>query len=123
MSALEPIREELDAKWTKVHKNSRKDDFWLHEWSKHGTCAMQLKSLDSEFKYFSKGLELNNEFDIVSMLSKAGIVPGQGYTGKDVVNRLSSSLGKRPGEPQFSADLINIIEALWLIYLESFCCR
>ena len=105
-SALEPIRSELDAKWTNVHKNSPKNDFWQHEWSKHGTCAMQLESLDTEFKYFSKGLELNEEFDIGTMLSAAGIVPGEGYTGSQVLEQLTSALGNRPGKPIYNLNYL-----------------
>lgn len=29
-----------------------------HEWEKHGTCVAQLDALDSQKKYFGKGLEL-----------------------------------------------------------------
>lgn len=29
-----------------------------HEWEKHGTCAAQLDALDSQRKYFGKGLDL-----------------------------------------------------------------
>jgi len=46
-----------------------------HEWSKHGTCAMTLDSLSTELKYFSKGLELAQTYDLLrygrnSLLSK-----------------------------------------------------
>lgn len=54
-SSLDPIMDKLNAQWTDVHKNARKDDFWRHEWTKHGTCAMQLESMSNELKYFSKG--------------------------------------------------------------------
>jgi hypothetical protein len=43
-------------------------------------------------------LELNNKYDIVGYLSKANIVPGKGYSGKEIVQKLTSALGKKPGE-------------------------
>lgn len=95
-SMLNPIMDKLNAQWTDVHKNARKDDFWRHEWTKHGTCAMQLEPMNNELKYFSKGLELNNKYDIVGYLSKANIVPGKGYSGKEIVQKLTSALGKKP---------------------------
>ena len=45
----------------------------------------------------STGLELNNKYDIVSFLSKANVVPGRGYSGQEIVQKLTSALGKKPG--------------------------
>ena len=53
--SLEPIMDKLNVQWTDVHKNAQKDDFWKHEWTKHGTCAIQLEAINTELKYFSKG--------------------------------------------------------------------
>ena len=36
-----------------------------HEWYKHGTCAIELPALDTEFKYFSMGLKLNRKLDLL----------------------------------------------------------
>jgi ribonuclease I len=38
-----------------VRLNGSKENFWSHEWTKHGTCALQLEPLNTELKYFSKG--------------------------------------------------------------------
>ena len=43
------------------------------------------------------GLELNTVYDLSSILTKAGIVPGSGYTGNEVMQKLTEALGKRPG--------------------------
>ena len=53
--ALEPNKEKLDVQWTDVRMNGPKVDFWNHEWTKHGTCAIQLEPMNTELKYFSKG--------------------------------------------------------------------
>ena len=52
---LEPILEELNIHWTNVRAKTPEDQFWKHEWDKHGTCAMQLDSMSNELKFFSKG--------------------------------------------------------------------
>ena len=58
----------LEARWTNVHKNSDRFGFWKHEWEKHGTCAADNPDLDSEVKYFSMGLKLNEEFPLAQWL-------------------------------------------------------
>lgn len=96
-TSLDPIMSQLQLQWTDVHKNSPKDDFWKHEWTKHGTCAIELEPLNTELKYFSKALELNNKYEIGAILYKAGIIPGKPYTGNQLVNAVSQSIGKRAG--------------------------
>jgi hypothetical protein len=58
---LETISAKLASHWTVIHQNSAKDYFWNHEWTKHGTCAMQLSALNSQFKYFNKGILRNKK--------------------------------------------------------------
>ena len=41
-----------------IDSSSRK-----HEYEKHGTCALTLPALDTEFKYFNTGLDLSERFD------------------------------------------------------------
>ena len=64
------------AHWTNVHANSKEDSFWKHEWEKHGTCAAQLPQMDSELKYFEKGVALNAKFPLQKYLYDASITPG-----------------------------------------------
>ena len=52
---IEPILPNLRLHWTNVRANTDEDNFWKHEWNKHGTCAMVLEPMDNELKYFSKG--------------------------------------------------------------------
>ncbi len=78
-SAIKPILRDLEAHWTNVHKNSEEFGFWSHEWEKHGNCAKDNYKLDSEYKYFHMGIELNEEFPLVKYLDAAKIVPGGTY--------------------------------------------
>merc|ERR1711983_437930 len=59
---------------------------------------MQLESMSNEYKFFSKGLELNQKFPIGEYLAANDIVPGGEYTGETIVNALKPYLdGKSPG--------------------------
>jgi hypothetical protein len=57
---------------------------------------------ETDFNHFCffliLGLEWNDQYDIVSILSKSQIVPGKGYTGKEIADHLMQTLGKRPGK-------------------------
>ncbi|KAG5831227.1 ribonuclease T2 [Anguilla rostrata] len=57
--------------------------FWKHEWMKHGTCAAQLESMDTEHKYFSKALELYNKLNLDGTLRDHNIVPSETYYSLD----------------------------------------
>lgn len=50
---LNPIINDLDKVWYSNRGNN--DDFWEHEWKKHGSCVFTKMN---EFEYFSKALEL-----------------------------------------------------------------
>ena len=41
-----------------------------HEWDKHGTCAASLPALNSEHKYFAKGLEFNRKWNLTKYVKK-----------------------------------------------------
>ena len=58
--SLDPILKHLEARWLNVRNGTGEYDFWKHEWLKHGTCAVQLKPMDSEIKYFNQGKQIFN---------------------------------------------------------------
>nr|XP_020741611.1 ribonuclease T2 [Odocoileus virginianus texanus] len=58
-----------------LHPSNCSLQFWSHEWKKHGTCAAQLDALNSQWKYFSKSLDLYKELALSSVLQKLGIEP------------------------------------------------
>jgi len=51
----------------------KKESIWEHEWTKHGTCAITLPTLNSEFKYFYQGIEWSEKYNMKDILEKAGI--------------------------------------------------
>ncbi|KAI8055510.1 RNase Sy [Syncephalis plumigaleata] len=62
--------------------------FWSHEWNKHGTCVSTLEPTclgpqapphQDVLEYFSRIMELRQEFNAYEALKRAGITPGQKY--------------------------------------------
>ena len=39
-----------ERRWTNVHKGSKEDGFWKHEYEKHGSCALSIPQLDKQVK-------------------------------------------------------------------------
>jgi ribonuclease I len=53
INKLEPILKDLNEKW--YSEDNKNENFWKHEWEKHGSCMFI--ELD-ELEYFEKTLEL-----------------------------------------------------------------
>lgn len=72
---MDPIRNDLLIDWPNIEGGKGESSLWRHEWLKHGTCSVVLDSLDSEIKYFEKGLELFKKFNISDILLSENVVP------------------------------------------------
>eukprot|EP01138_Halocafeteria_seosinensis_P003490 gb/GECG01003568.1/.p1 GENE.gb/GECG01003568.1/~~gb/GECG01003568.1/.p1 ORF type:complete len:247 (+),score=26.31 gb/GECG01003568.1/:1-741(+) len=97
---LKPIEDQLDKYWPslKCEGDSCNDDFWEHEWSKHGTCAVaNISSLDGQLDYFKKALQLRNQYDPLNAFQTANITPtnDHGYKYDDIVNALKNEFNVR----------------------------
>jgi ribonuclease T2 len=61
--------------------NGPNDDFWSHEWSKHGTCAaLQDNLLSTQEKFFNQTLALRAQLNAEGALANAGIAPSDTKT-------------------------------------------
>ncbi|XP_075974390.1 ribonuclease X25 [Anticarsia gemmatalis] len=95
---VKPIEDELEQSWTNIEKGTPIYDFWAHEWNKHGTCAAAIEPLNSELKYFSKGLEFLKTYSMTKILGDAKIFPSdiKPVTVAEINEAIVSKLGKRP---------------------------
>ncbi|XP_068087866.1 ribonuclease T2 isoform X2 [Hyperolius riggenbachi] len=94
-SEIQDILTDMNKWWPDVlHPNH--SQLWKHEWQKHGTCAASLPCLDTQHKYFSKGLELYTHMDLTSVLEKFGIKPAQTYKASDIENAMVKTYGVVP---------------------------
>ncbi|XP_078315459.1 ribonuclease Oy-like isoform X2 [Crassostrea virginica] len=73
--AITPLLPHLKILWPNMYSDTSTTSFWEHEWSKHGTCASSLNATSTEFRYFSKALDLYARFNGQTMLGNQGIVP------------------------------------------------
>ena len=94
-SILDNIKEELETKWIYVNSKIHPELFWKHEWDKHGTCSTVIDSISTEMKYFRKGLELFDKYNVKNILEKANIVSGRQYSVQTILQRVDRILGVR----------------------------
>lgn len=73
-------------------------DLWAHEWNKHGTCAASIEPLNTQIKYFSKGLEWIQKYTMTNILSESNIIPNDDkpYSLDDIHNAIKTKLGVEP---------------------------
>eukprot|EP00191_Tetraselmis_sp_GSL018_P021634 CAMPEP_0177582708 /NCGR_PEP_ID=MMETSP0419_2-20121207/2907_1 /TAXON_ID=582737 /ORGANISM="Tetraselmis sp., Strain GSL018" /LENGTH=135 /DNA_ID=CAMNT_0019071999 /DNA_START=487 /DNA_END=894 /DNA_ORIENTATION=- len=71
-------------------------DFWEHEWSRHGTCA--ISRFHSERAFFETALKLHETFDIEATLAQNGILPSNAvsYNTKFVEKAIAVKFGYLP---------------------------
>ncbi|GLI59989.1 hypothetical protein VaNZ11_002048, partial [Volvox africanus] len=91
---ISDLLNELRSEWPTVYDSY--EEFWDHEWSKHGTCALDV--FPTEHSYFENILELHRLYDLAAVLGRAGIVPSTEtvYRTKDVANAIYNAYGVRP---------------------------
>lgn len=94
-SALAPLESKLKENWIDIQNGSQPYSFWKHEWNKHGTCAVVIKELNTEFKYFQEGLKLIDTYNMIDVLAKANILPGQKYTVETMLTGIQKVLNKK----------------------------
>ncbi|KAG0614693.1 hypothetical protein M758_6G196200 [Ceratodon purpureus] len=77
-SELHDVVDNLNKNWgtlaCKRGMSGDNEDFWDHEWAKHGTC-----SGFTQHQYFEASLNLYNDYDITAALAEAGIVPDDSF--------------------------------------------
>jgi len=95
VDTLVPLESRLKENWIDIQNGSKPYIFWKHEWDKHGTCAVTIKALDSEYNYFLTGLKLLDTYNMIDILAKANILPGQSHMVQNILEGIEKALGKR----------------------------
>lgn len=87
-NAVADLLPRLEVEWPSMSETD--DGFWTHEWQKHGSCTDM-----PEHDYFKKGLELNENYDLMGPLYSANIFPSDDvkYDFDAVLAAFKSGLG------------------------------
>lgn len=95
ITELQPLIPELETYWPNVYLGTSQDDFWKHEWTKHGTCAASDSYIEGEYNYFHAGLKLVKKYNLNEILNNMGIIPTleESYKLSDFHSAIISSLG------------------------------
>ncbi|XP_067447540.1 ribonuclease T2 [Thunnus thynnus] len=95
-SEIEDLLPDMEKSWPDLLKPAS-SGFWKYEWQKHGTCAAIADTLNSQHKYFSKGLELYHKVDLDSILKKFDIIPSEKYyTFSQIEGVIENFYGVKP---------------------------
>ncbi|XP_028293020.1 ribonuclease T2 [Gouania willdenowi] len=95
-SEIEDLLPDMLKSWPDL-KNPTSTTFWKHEWDKHGTCAARVESMNSQYKYFAKALELYHKLDLYSVLQKFDIIPSEkNYNLSQIEGVIENFYGIKP---------------------------
>ena len=89
-SKVSDLLTRMETNWASY--TGQNQQFWSHEWSKHGTCSTPF--LGNQHDYFSNALDARVKTTLLTMLSRSNIVPDstKTYTSADI----SSAVGHAP---------------------------
>ena len=95
---IKNITSELTKFWPNMYADTSATSFWEHEWSKHGTCAMDLPATANEYLYFRKALDVMKIFDATMLFQKYNIVPSDTkvYNVSQLENAIKEQTGVTP---------------------------
>ncbi|KAL9655393.1 hypothetical protein ABK040_011234 [Willaertia magna] len=74
INEIKPLLPQLQKLWPSFSQNTN-EQFWEHEWLKHGTCSLKNLKTNTQFNYFQNTLQLVEKLKIFEKLKKYGIVP------------------------------------------------
>jgi len=96
-SQVSTLVPQLNLYWTN-YLTGTGNSFWSHEWDKHGTCAMVLPPLNSEYNFFANTLKIRGNYHFHLALINAGITPSNSntYTVGQVTTAITNAVGVQP---------------------------
>ena len=80
--------------WYTFVRNKTNSSFWDHEWTKHGTCAVDGDKLQfpNQKSYFTQSIQLYKDYNISTILNKSGIVPGMSRPQGDFLKAFQTNV-------------------------------
>ncbi|CAH8497648.1 unnamed protein product [Schistosoma rodhaini] len=80
---IKPIYNDLQKQWANLIDFDNPEDFWKHEWSKHGVCAISDHPfISNELDYFNISLAIKSKVNLLSRLESVSITPNNLVTLK-----------------------------------------
>ena len=78
--AIKSIEAELIINWKSIKSGSSNENFWSHEYTKHGTCAIECPLMRDELGYFKSTLNAFKKLHIEQWLADDGVFPSETQT-------------------------------------------
>jgi hypothetical protein len=109
----------MKIKWPSLSSQNNNENFWTHEYNKHGYCYMKKYNLGDDYKkYFEYSMNLFDKHDFGNVMINAfGQLSGEQSFG---VNELNSHLGRVVGGNVFELDCKNVNGKQYLAELRFF---
>eukprot|EP00656_Telonema_subtile_P032746 TRINITY_DN35_c0_g3_i1.p1 TRINITY_DN35_c0_g3~~TRINITY_DN35_c0_g3_i1.p1 ORF type:complete len:351 (+),score=52.33 TRINITY_DN35_c0_g3_i1:177-1229(+) len=85
---------DMKAHWPSY--TGKNDQFWGHEWSKHGTCCDKTQGLSDQASFFAGALKLRDQAGFLAALTKAGLTPGGTYSYSNMSDAIKAANGVAP---------------------------
>nr|CAH8822225.1 unnamed protein product [Trichobilharzia regenti] len=75
VKSIEPIYKDLQTQWANLEDFDDPEDFWKHEWNKHGVCSVHSAVISNELDYFNTSLAIKAKVNLLRRLESIGIKP------------------------------------------------
>ncbi|KJE91317.1 ribonuclease T2 family protein [Capsaspora owczarzaki ATCC 30864] len=79
-TAVQDLLPQLNQYWPNLFAEEAATDFWSHEYLKHGTCATDVASLDTEHSFFATTLGLSRQLNVDAAFAKLKPSTTTGYS-------------------------------------------
>merc|ERR1711865_1208862 len=93
-SKVSSIATDMNAHWPSYTGNN--NQFWSHEWGKHGTCCDKTAGLSDQLSFSSSALKFRESSALLASLTKAGFAPGGSYSYSNMSDAIKATTGVAP---------------------------
>ncbi|KAL3731684.1 hypothetical protein ACJRO7_028548 [Eucalyptus globulus] len=93
-SEVSDLKSSMQKNWpTLACPSGDGQEFWSHEWEKHGTCS---ESVLDQHAYFKLALSLKQKANLLQALKSSGITPGSSYSLESIKDAITEAVGYTP---------------------------